>query len=108
MTVARRSDREIRDSRTGGCSDHENAEPFVLTNAESQKNWSAGGIQAPVAQATASNKNSVPSPCFILLQAEDNRFVYDTAITRPTRSIWNCDPQNNYRLTSQQFSALSG
>jgi hypothetical protein len=80
----------------------------VFTNSESQKNWSAGGIQAPVAQVTASNKNPVPSPCFILLQAENNQFVYDKAITHPTQSIWNCDSQNTYGLTSQQFSALNG
>jgi ABC-type branched-subunit amino acid transport system substrate-binding protein len=80
----------------------------VLTNAESQKNWSAGGIQAPVAQVTASNKNPVPSPCFILLRAKSNKFVYDKTNTHPTQSIWNCDSTNNYRLTAQQFSALSG
>ena len=42
------------------------------------------------------------------LQAEDDELVYDKAITHPTQSIWNCDSQNSSRLTSQQFSALSG
>ncbi len=80
----------------------------VLSHAASQKNWSAGGIQAPVAQLTASNANPVPSPCFAMLQAEPNKFVYDKALTQPTQSIWNCNPKNNVHLTSQQVASLSG
>jgi hypothetical protein len=79
----------------------------VLANAEAVKNWSAGGIQAPVVQVTASNKNPVPSPCFLLLRAEPTKFVYDKAVTQPTQSIWNCNPKNNYKLTPQQLAALN-
>jgi ABC-type branched-subunit amino acid transport system substrate-binding protein len=78
----------------------------VLTHAESEKNWSAGNIQAPVAHVTASNNHPVPSPCFILLKATPSKFVYDKAVTRPTQSIWNCNSKNNYQLTSQQAAAL--
>ena len=54
----------------------------VLSHAAATKNWSAGGIEAPVAQLTMSNQDPQPSPCFALLKAEPNKFVYDKAITR--------------------------
>lgn len=78
----------------------------VLNNAAAQKNWSAGGIQAPVAKLTMSNENPQPSPCFALLQAKPSGFVYDKAITQPTQSIWNCNPKNVYTFTPQQVAAL--
>jgi ABC-type branched-subunit amino acid transport system substrate-binding protein len=80
----------------------------VLTDASAQKNWSAGGIQAPVPQLTASNKNPTPSPCFALLQATPSKFVYDKALTGPTQSIWNCNPKNIVTLTTQQLAAING
>ena len=80
----------------------------VLANAEKVKNWSAGGMGGAVAQVTASDQDPVPSPCFAILRAEPGRFVYDRAITQPTRSIWNCDPKNLVKLTPQQVAALSG
>ena len=36
----------------------------VLNHAAAVKNWDAGGIQAPMASLTLSNKNPQPSPCF--------------------------------------------
>jgi Periplasmic binding protein len=80
----------------------------VLNAAATQKNWSAGGIEAPVAQLTMSNENPQPSPCFALLAAKPSGFVYDKAVTQPTESIWNCSPKNVYKLTSQQVAALNG
>jgi hypothetical protein len=80
----------------------------VLNNAASQKNWSAGGIQAPVAKLSLSNENPQPSPCFALLQAKPNGFVYQKAMTQPTQSIWNCNPKNVVTLTPQQVAALGG
>jgi ABC-type branched-subunit amino acid transport system substrate-binding protein len=79
----------------------------VLNHAAATKNWDAGGIQAPVAQLTMSNQDPQPSPCFALLRAEPNKFVYDKAVTHPTQSIWNCNPKNIVRLTSQQQAALT-
>ena len=73
-----------------------------------EKNWSAGGIEAPVAQLTLSNQNPQPSPCFVILQAEPNKFVYDKAVTQPTQSIWNCNPKNIVHLTAQQQAAVGG
>lgn len=80
----------------------------VLNGAAAEKNWSAGGIEAPVAQLTMSNENPQPSPCFALLQAKPSGFVYDKALTEPTQSIWNCKPKNVVQLTPQQVTALSG
>jgi Periplasmic binding protein len=80
----------------------------VLEGAASQKHWSAGGIEAPVAQLTMSNQNPRSSPCFALLQAKPSGFVYDKAITQPTQSIWNCNPKNVYKLNPQQMAALGG
>jgi len=80
----------------------------VLANAEKVKDWSAGGMGAPVAQLTASNQDPVPSPCFALLRVEPGKFVYDKATTQPTESIWNCNPKNVVELTPQQVAALSG
>jgi hypothetical protein len=79
----------------------------VLGKAAATKNWDAGGIQAPVAQLTMSNKNPQPSPCFVLLRAEANKFVYDKAVTQPTQSIWNCNPKNVVHLTSQEQHQLA-
>jgi ABC-type branched-subunit amino acid transport system substrate-binding protein len=75
----------------------------VLSHAASEKNWSAGGLQAPVSQVSYSNAKPVPSPCFVLLKVEPNKFVYDKAATQPTQSIWNCDPKNNVHLTAAQL-----
>jgi hypothetical protein len=80
----------------------------VVNNAGAQKNWSAGGIEAPVAQLSLSNGNPHPSPCFALLQAKPSGFTYDKAITHPTQSIWNCNPKNVVTLTPQQVAALGG
>jgi Periplasmic binding protein len=79
----------------------------VLTNAAAQKNWSAGGIQAPVAQLVPSDQNPVPSPCFALLKASPRGFSYDKSITQPTQSIWNCSPKNTVELTPKQLASLS-
>ncbi|HXZ62556.1 MAG TPA: ABC transporter substrate-binding protein, partial [Acidimicrobiales bacterium] len=78
----------------------------VLDGAASQPNWSAGGIEAPVTHLTMSDENPVPSPCFALLQATPHGFVYAKSITRPTQSIWNCNPKNVIELTPQQIASL--
>jgi hypothetical protein len=79
----------------------------VLDKAGAEKNWSAGGIEAPVAQLGPSTGNAVPSPCFALLQAKTTGFVYDKALTQPTKSIWNCNPKNVVHLTPAQVAALN-
>jgi ABC-type branched-subunit amino acid transport system substrate-binding protein len=79
----------------------------VLTHAAVTKNWDAGGIQAPVAQLTLSNENPQPSPCFAMLKVEAKGIVFDKGITRPTQSIWNCNPKNVVQLTTRQQQQLN-
>ena len=79
----------------------------VLSHAAATKNWDAGGIQAPVASLSMSNLHPQPSPCFALLKVEPNKFVYDKALTRPTQSIWNCNPKNIVHLTPQEQQELA-
>jgi hypothetical protein len=69
------------------------------------KNWSAGGIGAPIAQLKEGNGNPTPTPCFAFLKVEPNKFVYDKAVTQPTQSIWNCNPKGLIHLTPQQLAA---
>jgi hypothetical protein len=33
--------------------------------------------------------------------------VYDKSITRPTQSIWNCNPKNVIQLSKQQQQQLN-
>ena len=56
---------------------------------------------------TLSNKNPQPSPCFVILKVEAKGIIYDKAITRPTQSIWNCNPKNVVHLTAQQQQQLN-
>jgi hypothetical protein len=79
----------------------------VLSHAAATKNWDAGGIQAPIASLSLSNGNPQPSPCFALLRAEPDRFVFDKAVTQPTQSIWNCNPKNVIHLTKEQQQQLA-
>ena len=79
----------------------------VLSHAAATKNWDGGGIQAPVASLSMSNLHPQPSPCFALLKVEPNKFVYDKALTRPTQSIWNCNPKNIVHLTPQERQELA-
>jgi len=79
----------------------------VLTHAAATNNWDAGGIQAPIASLTLSNENPQPSPCYAMLQLTAKGIVYDKAITKPTQSIWNCNPNNVVHLTAAQQAQLN-
>jgi hypothetical protein len=79
----------------------------VLNKAAATKSWDAGGIQAPIASLTLSNENPQPSPCFAILRLEAKGIVYEKGITRPTQSIWNCNPKNVVQLTSAQQAQLN-
>jgi hypothetical protein len=72
----------------------------VLKNAAAQKNWTGGGLAAPVAQLAMSDNNPVPSACFVLMTVKPNKFVYNTAVTKPNSGIWNCDPKGLIHLPS--------
>jgi len=79
----------------------------VLTHAAAEKNWDAGGIQAPVAALTLSNEDPQPSPCFAMLQLTGKGISYDKKLTDPTQSIWNCNPKNVVHLTPAQLAQLN-
>src|SRR5580658_9329310 len=79
----------------------------VLNGAAAVTNWDAGGIEAPIAKLTLSNENPQPSPCFALMKIGSKGILYDKAITKPTQSIWNCNPKNVVHLTSQQQQQLA-
>ena len=57
----------------------------VLNHAGSEKNWDAGGLQAPVAQVVPSDQSPVPSPCFLLLKSSRT----SSSTTRRLRSPRN-------------------
>jgi len=76
----------------------------VLAHAATQKNWSAGDIAAPVKQLAYSDDNPSPSPCFVLMTVKGSKFVYDKSVTKPTSSIWNCNPKNVVRMTGSLAS----
>jgi hypothetical protein len=79
----------------------------VLNHATAVTNWDAGGIQAPIAHMTLSNQNPQPSPCFVLMKGGAKGWIYDKAITRPTQSIWNCNPKNVVHLTAPQQQKIN-
>ena len=79
----------------------------VLNHAVTNKDWDAGGIQAPVANLTLSNENPQPTPCFAILQLTTKAIVYDKKLTSPTKSIWNCNPKNVVHLTAAQNAQIN-
>jgi ABC-type branched-subunit amino acid transport system substrate-binding protein len=79
----------------------------VLNHAVTNKNWDAGGIQAPIATLTLSNENPQPTPCFAILQLTTKAIVYDKKLTAPTQSIWNCNPKNVVHLTAAQNTTIN-
>lgn len=70
----------------------------VLTSAASQRNWTAGGLAAPVAQLAQSNANPTPSDCFALMQVEAGHFVYAKSLTTPNTQIWQCSRKTLFRV----------
>jgi hypothetical protein len=79
----------------------------VLDKAAATKNWDAGGIEAPIANLTLSNENPEPSPCFAMLRMTAKGIIYEKALTRPTQSIWNCNPKNVVQLTAAQQAEIN-
>jgi hypothetical protein len=71
----------------------------VLEHSAAQKNWTGGGVDAPVAHLAMSNQNPTPSDCFLMMQVEPGKFVYDKSLTDPNNSIWHCDPKSIYHVS---------
>ena len=70
----------------------------VLDHAAGETNWTGGGLAAPVAHLALSNQNPQPSDCFILMNVEPNKFVYDKTDTNPNQQIWHCDPKTLFHV----------
>ena len=70
----------------------------VLQQAASQSNWTAGGLQAPVAHVGMSDAGPMPSDCFALMQVEPGKFVYSKAITDPNDQIWHCSANTLFHV----------
>jgi ABC-type branched-subunit amino acid transport system substrate-binding protein len=63
----------------------------VVAQAGALKDWTAGGLRAPVDTHVGAG---VLSTCFTLLKATAGGFVLDASVTRPNKDIFNCDPSN--------------
>ena len=72
----------------------------VLSHAAAQKNWSAGDIQAPVAQEAMSDQNPTPSDCFTMVQLQGGKFTWDKSLTDPNNQIWHCNPKTLFKVSS--------
>ena len=68
----------------------------VVDKAGSLKDWTAGGLRAPVDTHAGPG---VLSKCFTLLKATANGFVLDPTVTTPNQGIFNCDPGNVVAVT---------
>ncbi len=66
----------------------------LLTEAEAQSDWTAGGLHARQTPG-----NTEPSPCFLILGLDDTGFVYNEEATAPTEGLFNCDEDNVFELT---------
>ena len=69
----------------------------VLSYAQSQTNWTAGGLHDPEKPGNANNDTS---QCFTIIKATSAGFVLDPAVTKPNQGIYNCDPLNVFKLTN--------
>jgi ABC-type branched-subunit amino acid transport system substrate-binding protein len=63
----------------------------LLDKAGAVTDWNGGGLHATTHPGNASGSFS---PCFLLVRATPTGFVYDRALTKPTKDIFNCDPKN--------------
>jgi ABC-type branched-subunit amino acid transport system substrate-binding protein len=67
----------------------------VMANAAAVKNWTGGGLHAPVNPGNATDPGS---NCFTLVKATPSGFVLVPNITKPNNGIFNCDPANEFAL----------
>ena len=69
----------------------------VLKNASAHKEWTAGGLFAPVNTDPADKQ---PSNCVLLMRLTKSGWVYDKKATQPNSSVYNCGPDNNVTTKS--------
>ncbi len=69
----------------------------VIQHAGTMKDWTGGGIIAPVDTHVGPGNLS---RCFTLLKATPTGFVLVPEITKPNKDIFNCDPANVVTVTN--------
>jgi hypothetical protein len=67
----------------------------VFNYAQSQTNWTAGGLTAPVKQSNATGDTS---QCFLMTKATSSGWQPATAVYKPNQGVFNCDPANVIKL----------
>lgn len=63
----------------------------VIEHAGAMKDWTAGGLRAPIDTQVG---GGLLSTCFVLLKATPDGFVLDPDVTKPNQDVFNCDPAN--------------
>jgi hypothetical protein len=66
----------------------------LLAKAGAVDSWTGGGLHG-----ASSPKRQEPTPCFVVMKLEGNKFVYSRKLTDPNKSLYNCDPRNVAKLT---------
>jgi hypothetical protein len=69
----------------------------VLSKAGSYANWTAGGISSPVSTITGQQHSN---PCVAMMRLTPTGWVYDKALTKPDKGIFNCDAQNTAKVSA--------
>jgi hypothetical protein len=67
----------------------------VMGYAQSQRNWTAGGLTAA---AKPSNATGDAPQCFLLIRATSRGWTLATDVYKPNQGIFNCDPTNVFKL----------
>jgi ABC-type branched-subunit amino acid transport system substrate-binding protein len=69
----------------------------VLKKAATYSDWTGGGLSSPVSTITGKQRSN---PCVAIVRLTPDGFVYDKAVTNPTKGIFNCDPKNTATVDS--------
>jgi hypothetical protein len=67
----------------------------VMSYAQAQTNWTAGGLHASVKPSNATGDGS---QCFLLTKATSTGWTVANNIYKPNNGIFNCDPANVFKL----------
>ncbi len=63
----------------------------VLEQAGSQRGWTAGGLVPP---SDLSTTDATMNPCFLIVSATPDGWVYEPEMTNPNTEVFNCAPEN--------------
>ena len=71
----------------------------VLAKAGAHKDWTGGGLYAPV---NTDPKDPQVSKCWLLIKLTPNGWEYAKKETNPNQDVYNCDPKNVAAVKSYQ------